>query len=117
MIYCRNANVETQVLKVLPPHLRVGEILTHQVSRRILNNASTELSQYHRITAQSGEQFFSIFCTSHSLKHKQEQVYLWAHRLAGRLHWGDYNITTVPASKVEATERMYSLFEYRYQID
>lgn len=69
---------------------------------------------YQRITIQSGEDHFSVFCTQESLEHRRDEVLLWADRLARRLHWRTYETTISPASVREATKRPHALFEHRF---
>lgn len=70
--------------------------------------------KYHRITVQSGEDSFSVFCTEDSLEHRRDEAELWAGRLALRLYWLQYEITISTASKREATERIHALFDHRF---
>lgn len=69
---------------------------------------------YQRITLQSGEEYFSLFCTQYSLEHRRDEVLLWADQLARRMHWRQYQSTISPASEQEATERLHALFEHRF---
>lgn len=69
---------------------------------------------YQRITLQSGDEYFSVFCTQDSLEHRRDEVLLWADKLARRMHWQQYQSTVSPASKQEATERLHALFEHRF---
>ena len=71
-------------------------------------------ASYQRITIQSGEYYFSVFCTQESLEHRRDEVLRWADQLARRLHWRTYKTTIGSASAREATERPHALFEHRF---
>ncbi|MFT6875365.1 MAG: hypothetical protein ACI9XK_001758 [Granulosicoccus sp.] len=71
-------------------------------------------NKFQRLTIQSGERYFSLFCTQDSLEHRRDEIILWADQLARQLHWRIYETTIGPASSVEATERKEALFEHRF---
>ncbi len=77
--------------------------------------AKTTSARFQRLTIQSGERYFYLFCTKHSLEHRRDEIIQWADQLARQLCWRIYETTISAASTREATERKHALFEHRFQ--
>lgn len=68
-------------------------------------------AEYKRITVRQGDDYFSVYCTDHSLTFRKDEVMQWTNRLAGRLHWTEFRIAVTTTSKESATQRPNALFE------
>lgn len=75
-------------------------------------NATLKRARFQRLTIQSGERYFYLFCTQDSLEHRRDEIILWADKLARQLCWRIYRTTINAASIDEATERKNALFEH-----
>lgn len=69
-------------------------------------------TKFQRLAIQSGERYFSLFCTQHSLEHRRDEIILWADQLARQLRWKTYDATISSASTVEANKRKHAFFEH-----
>ena len=85
---------------------------------RLLETACVKLKsgRFKRLTIQSGERYFYLFCTEDSLEHRRDEVIRWADQLARQLYWRTYETTISTASSFEATERKHALFEHRFPV-
>ena len=73
-------------------------------------------ANYQRLTIRSGDCYFSLFCTQHSLDHRLDEVVLWADSLARHLHWRMYETTLSSATAAESMERPQALFDHRFPV-
>ena len=73
-------------------------------------------AMFQRLTIQSGERYFYLFCTKYSLEHRRDEIILWADQLARQLCWRIYETTISTASTSEATERRHALFEHQFPV-
>ena len=71
-------------------------------------------ARFQKLTIQSGERYFYLFCTKYSLEHRRDEIIQWADQLARQLCWQIYETTISAASTIEATERKHALFEHRF---
>lgn len=71
-------------------------------------------TKFQKVTLTNGEQFFSLYCSEESLENRRDEIFMWADKLAKRLHWEAYDTTFSPASRVEALKQPYALFEHRF---
>ncbi len=78
--------------------------------------ASMKSARFQRLTIQSGERYFYLFCTKYSLEHRRDEIIQWADQLARQLCWRIYEITISAASTREANERKHALFEHRFPV-
>ena len=62
-------------------------------------------AKFQRLTIQSGERYFYLFCTQDSLEHRRDEIILWADQLVRQLCWRIYETTISTASTVEASVR------------
>ena len=91
---------------------------TLPAKKRLLKAECAKLNsaRFQRLTIQSGERYFYLFCTQDSLEHRRDEIVLWADGLARQLCWRIYQTTISAASAVEATERKHALFEHRFPV-
>lgn len=87
-------------------------------TNRLLETKCTTMksAKFQRLTIQSGERYFYVFCTRDSLEHRRDEIIQWANQLARQLCWRVFEITINTASIVEATERKHALFEHSFPV-
>ncbi len=78
--------------------------------------ARMKSARFQRLTIQSGERYFYLFCTKYSLEHRRDEIIQWADQLARQLCWRIYETTISAASTRDATERKHALFEHRFPV-
>ena len=76
--------------------------------------ARQKSARFQRLTIQSGDRYFYLFCTKYSLEHRRDEIIQWADQLARQLCWRIYETTISSASTRDATERRHALFEHRF---
>ncbi len=91
---------------------------TPLVTNKLLETVCVKMksAKFQRLTIQSGERYFYLYCTEDSLVHRRDEIILWADKLARQLYWWTYETTISTASTFEATERKHALFEHRLPV-
>ena len=87
-------------------------------TNKLLGDRCTTMksAKFKRLTIQSGERYFYLFCTRDSLEHRYDEIIQWANKLALQLCWRVFEISINTASIVEATERRHALFEHSFPV-